>query len=580
VAAVVREAREVEAAAGRYVDLMQAALARGDGAAAREAAEKAHECDAQLPSPLIVIGQTALAAGQTEEARDRFARAAALSPNFLTLGLLATSLHALGRAQEAREQLAKAVACVPDLPDAQFVLGSVCELLEDRTGALTLYERCLSARPGHARARHRAGLCRLAAGDVIGALDNMRRAMAEEAPLAEQWTDLSAALAANGQFTAAHEAAEMALSRTPSDVKALNNLGYALVQLNRSQEAIPVYAQAAADAPDMPAVRFGLAVALLKAGHFDQGWAEYEWRWRDCQRPRCDLRAPLWLGEPLAGRTILIHAEQGFGDSLQFVRFVPLLAGLGACVVLQVPPALQCLMHNVTGVARVVTRLEHDLSYDFHCPMATLPLRFGARPGRIPACPYLHVPEDDQARQGNALRARATGGMTPPDLVVGIVWSGDPRPNDPKSNLVDRRRSIGLEDFAPLFDVPGIRFVSFQFGAARAALAQGHWPVLDAMDGVTDFADTAARLAGIDLLISVDTSIVHLAGSMNRPVWMLSRFDACWRWLEECEDTPWYPSMRIVRQAAPGDWQSVIQTVRARLVRLVDLYQHQIQAAA
>jgi hypothetical protein len=202
-----------------------------------------------------------------------------------------------------------------------------------------------------------------------------------------------------------------------------------------------------------------------------------------------------------------------------------------------------------------------------HCPIASLPLAFDLRVGTIPSSPYLHVPIEEAAtashRFFNQLKARL-------GLVVGVVWAGDPRHSQPDLNRIDRRRSTTLEVFAPLLDIAEVRFVSFQFGEARQQLAAAKRPIVDAMEGVTDFADTATRLLNVDLLISVDTSMVHLAGGLGVPVWMLSRFDGCWRWLERRDDTPWYPSMRIFRHPTLGDWPSVVATAAIALRKLVN----------
>ena len=201
--------------------------------------------------------------------------------------------------------------------------------------------------------------------------------------------------------------------------------------------------------------------------------------------------------------------------------------------------------------------------------MASLPLAFDLRLDTIPAPPYLHWPLDETGSRHEALPQYPGSSNERRDLVVGLVWAGDPRQSEPSLNQIDRRRSTTLDVLAPLLGINTARFVSFQFGAARDQLAASKWPIADAMEGVTDFADTAARLAGVDLLISVDTSLVHLAGGLGMPVWMLSRFDGCWRWLERRTDTPWYPSTRIFRQPSPGDWSSVVAGVGAALRQLI-----------
>lgn len=224
-------------------------------------------------------------------------------------------------------------------------------------------------------------------------------------------------------------------------------------------------------------------------------------------------------------------------------------------------------MRCVEGVAEVIASGDPIPRIDLHCPMASLPLVFDLRLDTIPAAPYLHLQQD--AGPAERCRCGSTGSVQCPGLVVGLVWAGDPRPSQPALNLIDRRRSTTLEVLAPLLDIDEVRFVSFQFGEARRQLAALQLPIADALDGVKDFTDTAVRLMGIDLLISVDTSMAHLAGALGIPVWMLSRFDGCWRWLEQRDDTPWYSSMRIFRQPSAGNWSSVVAEVGTALRKLL-----------
>jgi hypothetical protein len=241
----------------------------------------------------------------------------------------------------------------------------------------------------------------------------------------------------------------------------------------------------------------------------------------------------------------------------------PLVAARGARVVLEVQDPLVRLLRRVEGVAQIVARSDPIPPIDWHCPMASLPLALNLRLGTIPASPYLHRPLDKIGPPGGAPHHYPGSSNERQGLVVGLVWAGDPRQSEPSPNQIDRLRSTTLDVLTPLLGIDGARFVSFQFGAVRDQLAAAKWPGRRRDGDVRDFANTAARLAGIDLLISVDTSMVHLAGGLGMPVWMLSRFDGCWRWLERRADTPWYPSMLIFRQPFPGDWSSVVAEVSA-----------------
>jgi hypothetical protein len=280
------------------------------------------------------------------------------------------------------------------------------------------------------------------------------------------------------------------------------------------------------------------------------------------------------LGETsLAGRTILLWGEQGFGDMLQFCRFAPLVAALGAPgdgpgdvakavnVVLEMPSALARLVRTMPGPQRVVVQNEKLPEFDVHCPLLSLPLALGTTLETIPAAvPYLAADPD----QALAWRIRLAA---VPGLHVGLVWAGNPRSADRALAAIDRRRSLPLARLAPLGTVPGVTFVSLQKGhrAEEAKTPPLGMALYDWTDELWDFADTAALIAGLDLVIGVDTAVVHVAGALGKPVWVLNRYDACWRWLYGRTDSPWYPTMRLFRQAHFGDWDGVIAEVVAAL---------------
>jgi hypothetical protein len=256
-------------------------------------------------------------------------------------------------------------------------------------------------------------------------------------------------------------------------------------------------------------------------------------------------------GESLAGRTILALHEDGFGDTLQFLRYLPLLAERGATVIACVPPALERVMRLVPGVTAVVTAADALPAHGHVCPMFSLPRVFGTTIDTVPPVPYLAF--DPPPR--------------PPGRVprVGLVWAGQARPHLPGFRSLDRRRSAGLAAFAPLAALTGIRFVSLQMGPAARQPAPPGLVLEDAMADVTDFADTARVIAGLDAVVSVDTSMVHLAGLVGKPVLLLDRYDCCWRWLHGRADSPWYPKLRIFRQEQPGDWSAPMARIAAAL---------------
>ena len=521
------------------------------------------------PQALALAGKVAIFMRQPASGLAALQRCVALQPQSDARIWLSLCLEQLDRPDDALAELNAAIAWLPQTPGMRFAIGLLHEKLHRYDTADRLYLAALALDPTHVESQHHHGRVLHAQGQFEAAIEAYQVALGLCPAKAGRYTDLSSALSNLGRFDEACRAAEQAVALSPDSADAQNNLAHALLNLNRSAEAIEPYERATALRPGYAQAHFGHALALLKSGNFARGWAAYEWRWRDCQTPRTDLAVPAWDGEALGGRTILLHAEQGFGDTLQFVRLAPLVAAQGGRVVLEVPRALVRLLGSVKGVAEVIAGGDCLPAIDLHCPLASLTRVFSLRHETIPARAYIQVPPEENARQGGALRRQANGTAGRRKLVVGLVWAGDPRPHELSSNLVDRRRSTTLDTFAPLFNVAGVTFVSFQLGQARQQIAGCQRPLIDGMEGVTDFLDTAARLAGVDLLISVDTSMVHLAGALGMPVWMLSRFDGCWRWLEERADSPWYPSMRIFRQPTLGDWPGVLAQAAGALRTLV-----------
>jgi hypothetical protein len=347
-------------------------------------------------------------------------------------------------------------------------------------------------------------------------------------------------------------------------VKALNNRGLALQALNRHPDALASYGRAVEIQKDYADAHFNQALALLTIGDFSRGFAKYEWRWRRTGMPaeRRGYGRPLWLGEyPLQRKTILLHAEQGLGDTIQFARYVPLLARTGAKVVLEVQRDLVPVLAQVEGVASVVARGQPLPAFDVHCSLGSLPLALKTEPGTIPAeIPYVTADEARIAKWRPRIAGLDTGIERPK---VAMAWSG----NAQHSN--DRNRSIALPQLASLWSADRARFVGIQreLRDEDTRLLAGEARVTQVGADLDDFADTAAVLALVDLVITVDTSVAHLAGAMGRPVWILLPFSPDWRWTLEGESSRWYPSARLFRQPVLGDWGNVIERVRSELER-------------
>ncbi len=506
-----------------------------------------------------LLGRVALALGQPQAALAPLEYAASSSGTAEHCFWHQLCLSELAPREEALAYLHAASGLRPEIVAAAIALGLAFERLEDREQAAHCLHAATLLDPGRADAHAAHGRVRYALGQDETAAEAYVAAARCDPNNAGHHLNLSAALYRLGRFEEARAAAAAAIAINPDFAAAHENLADALLNLNRSAEAIDAYRTAIELSPDNPKPRFGLSLALLKRGDYPNGWASYEHRWlgKRCLRP--DLAAPLWQGEDLHDRTILLWGEQGLGDMLQFVRFTTQVAQRGGRVVLQVPHSLFRLLRSVDGVSEIITDKMPMPPIDLHCPLGTLPLVLSVGHDTIPGQRYLHMPPD----LPQAINAPARAVSDP--LLVGLVWAGDPRPGNREASCIDRRRSMHPAEMAPLLDVDEVRFVSFQFGASAEQRAATGVPLEDALADVSDFAGTAACLSGIDLLISVDTSIVHLAGGLGRPVWMLSRFDACWRWLEDRADTPWYPTMRIFRQPKPDDWPGVVASVRQAL---------------
>lgn len=482
---------------------------------------------------------------------------------------LADSRLLSGRLDDAGLAYRAAIALEPATVQAYVNLGATATRKKNHRQAATAFQRALRLSHDHPGAWNNLASAVWELNDGQGAIAFCRRSVALKPDHPDPYANLGyvqRSQAQNGEdFAEAATLCRRALQLNPSHVSALNNLGIVNLDLGQLDEAERLFHRTLAAEPKHPDARFNLSLALLKAGRLKEGWDFYEARWETGQLPTVNGQLRAWQGEPLNGATILLHAEQGHGDTLHFVRYAPLVAAQGGRVVLAVQPALKRLVAGMPGVAAVHALTDAFPKPEFHCPLMSLPRLLGTDLGTIPnGIPYLYPPAEAIAKwlgrplPGNGLR-------------VGLVWSGDPRPGLLRANLTDRRRSMTLRDLAPLADVPNLRFVNLQMGGPAAQLADPPvgMDIHDPMGAVTDFADTAALAMRLDLVITVDTSVAHLVGALGKPVWVLSRYDNCWRWLQDRDDTPWYPTMRLFRQTAPGDWTDVIRRVAVALHRLV-----------
>ncbi|PKU26001.1 hypothetical protein CWS72_02330 [Telmatospirillum siberiense] len=569
-----------------------------DGVAAHRRAIALAPLDAEIRSNL---GEALRLDGQPEDAVAAFRAAIILRPDYPeawnNLGAL---LHGLGRDDEAAEACRIVLTISPDHAEAAYNLGLALKASGRLDEAKAAYRTALKIRPLYAEALNNLGVIFQAQDLPDKAAEAFRGALAVTPDYPEAYSNLGVALVAmglpedsvtacgraihldpgyaealanlgnayydQGCFEEAVLAVRKALELRPEFPGALNNLGIALQAAGHLDEALETYRSALALRPDYPVARYNLATALLLNGDYEEGWREYEWRARGGVRTlyHRTFAEPAWTGEDLSGGTLLLQGEQGFGDVLQFARYVPLLAERVAQIYFEVQPGLERLLGRLAPNVRVSTAGEHRPTADRHLYLMSAPHLLGTSLASIPAdSPYLTA--DPALAEAWGKRLSRLAGMK-----VGLVWAGNNRPHDPPANAIDRRRSLALARLTPMLSLAGVSFVSLQKDAPASqikALPPELRP-LDLMDGISDFADTAALVANLDLVITVDTAIAHLAGAMGKPVWILSRFDGCWRWLKDRDDSPWYPTVRLFRQTSPGDWGSPLAKVVRELEHL------------
>ncbi len=592
--------RSAAAPTGQAIDLALAAYRQGHLDAAEARCERAVAAEPRHFPAWNLLGVIALQTGRPALAVERFDRAIALNAG--EAGVHTNRGNALIGLQQypaALESLERAIALDPRNAEAHNTRGGVLFRLEQYDAALASFERAVALGPGFAQAWNGCGATLLRLGRLEEALEccgkaaelaparadlhynlgcvlkdlerydaaiaSFDRALALEPRCAEAHDNRGIALAALGRHTAALASHDAALRLKPALADSHVNRGVTLQLLGRHAEAKAAYEDAVAAAPGNARAHWNLALCSLLTGDFAAGWRHFEWRWKYRGLADDVFAQPRWSGErALQGSTILLWAEQGLGDTLQFCRYAELVARRGARVILRVPRPLVALLRSLSGAARVIAEDEPMPDFDLHCPLMSLPLACGAAVETIQAhVPYLFA---DAAKRA-AWKARL-GERT--GLRVGLVWSGGFRPDQPETWEVNQRRNIPLEKLAAV-DLPGVSLFSLQKGddavaQLRELEAAARGPTLtDCTAEFDDFSDTAAFIDNLDLVVSVDTSTAHLAGALGKEVWLLNRFDTCWRWLLDRSDSPWYPGLTLFRQPAPGDWDSVMADVRAAL---------------
>ncbi len=471
---------------------------------------------------------------------------------------LGSTLHEQGFFDEAMAYYRDAIETDPDFVEAHFKLGILNQVRGNRMEAESNYRKALQLQPDHVKAMINLGDLLRLEGAHDEALSLLKRAMEVRPAHASTYNTLGAIYKDRDDLDTAIMYYRKALELDPHFAEALNNLGVALQEKAEFLEAEESFRKAVERNPHLAEAHFNLATVLLLSGNFREGWKEYEWRLQLTDPPTPRLARP-WNGEDIEGKSILLISEQGFGDTVHFIRYAQPLATMGATVFVAAQRELAILLKRGKGISHVTEFGAPLPETAFQCYLLSLPHLLKSNIDNIPTdVPYISADPITGQRWKRIMRGH--DGL----FTVGVAWSGDP------AYRKDRVRSINMEQLTPLFEIKGTVFYKLQKEMpSSTSFARGESVPIDLTQEIENFADTAAFIDHLDLVISVDTSIAHLAGAMGKPVWILLPFVPDWRWLLTRDDSPWYPTMRLFRQPSPGDWGSVIERVAQELNKLI-----------
>jgi tetratricopeptide (TPR) repeat protein len=527
---------------------------------AEEALRRAVQGRAGFVEAMTNLGVVLQEQGKLDEAIEWFDRAAEGGAGARYFNNLGNALLQKERFVEAEQAFRKALEREGQNGDALFGLGSALHRQGKVAQAVERYRAALAVRPDWPEVHYNLGRAFQDLKDATRAEAEYRKTLELRTDAVDAAVNLASVLRETNRPVEAEQLLRPAARAAQRHAGVWNALGGALADQERLTEALDAFAKALAIDPENHEAKWNRGAALLTLGRLAEGWEGYEARRHVTKVSQLgELNRPQWRGEDLAGKTILLHAEQGFGDTIQFVRYVPLVRKRGARVIVLCPRALNRLLSGQLGIEQVVSGGDEIPPFDVHCPLPSLPGVFKTTVATIPGRePYLRADEGIREKW----RRRLTG--EPGKLKVGLVWSGNPEHSN------DAYRSIALSKLAPLAERMDVSFVSLQKGPAAD---QAHSPptgmrLIDWTQELTDFAETAGLVANLDLVISVDTAAVHLAGAIGRPVWVMLPKRADWRWMREREDSPWYPTARLFRQKKLGEWELVVERIRDELKTL------------
>jgi len=462
---------------------------------------------------------------------------------------LGNALKDQGKLAEAISYYQQAIVLNPNDANVYYNLGNALQDQGQLAEAITAFQHALSLNPQFCQVYNNLGKALKEQKQPADAIACFQQALFLNPNDVHAHNNLGGVLKEQGNLTEAMLYIQRALALNPNNADTYNNLATIWTEQNKLDKAIECYLKALRINPNLPDFHFNYGTLLLKKGDLITGWLKYEWRLKIKTGKYPQLKQPLWEGNPLAGRRLLVHWEQGFGDIIQFVRYLPLIKG--GTVILAIQSPLKQLLNGLPGVDLLIVKSydnEPDIAYDVWIPLLSLPNLFATTLDTIPASiPYLY-PDSQKVEKWRTRFESAR-------FKIGLVWSGNPK------FQYNRNRSASLAHFAPLASVQKISLFSLQKGeAAKQPIPEG-MEMIPLTEELEDFSDTAAAINCLDLVISTDTAVPHLAGALGKPVWLLLHFSSDWRWLLDRNDNPWYPTMRLFRQAAPGDWASVFQQV-------------------
>ncbi|MBF0422668.1 MAG: tetratricopeptide repeat protein [Magnetococcales bacterium] len=509
-----------------------------------------------FPEAYYNLGNAFKGLGRQDQALASFRHALRLRPDFAEACLnMGTVWHGQSLWAEAVECYRQALSIRPDYPEALVNFGMALQSWGNLAAAEEKFKQAIAIRPDYPEAWSRWGVTLQDQGDLPAAVEKYRQALMLRPNQAEFLSHLGGALLSMERLTEAEGYLHQALARQPRHPEALTNLGSLLHKQGRLHEALEAFFMAQEADPNFAEAYFGASLVQLLLGDYPSGWRHYEWRWRTRGFQPHGQGQPVWDGGVLSGRTLLIHCEQGLGDSIQFIRFVPLVKEKGGRIVVLCPPPLYRLFSRMASIDLLVRHGDSVPPCDCQIPLMSLAGLLGTTPDTIPAQgPYLQV-EKGPGQEKMFLPAEFPG------LKVGLVWRGS------RHFKNDHIRSMPVSMVGQLLTLEGCLFVSLQkeMTTEERAWMAAKRHFVDLSQELYDFADTARILASLDLVISVDTAVLHLAGAMGIPVWGVIPHVPDWRWLLGRADSPWYPSLRLFRQSRPGSWQEVLEEMTERL---------------